>query len=182
MSSTRTALVNASNVVVDVVIAGEDYEAPEGLTAYASETAGIGDTRSGKKFARPDAGPASKDELKVHADRLQERLVGAGVLHDVGTAEAPLVVSADTTADGKANLLGILQGYALGILSGTFDWYQSTGKVALTQEQLQALAVAVLGYGSAVFAAWQGAIDGIESGTITTHEKVEAKFAPLRQE
>lgn len=119
-------------------------------------------------------------QLTAHADRLLSAAIAAGIDGDVGAPGSPLVISADTTAEGKANVLGLLAAYTSGLkrATDTTTWYQSSGTIELTQGQLLLIAQGVLRHSDAAYAAWHAAVVGITAAapTITTFAEVDAAF------
>jgi hypothetical protein len=175
----RTALIDNTGKVVDVIIAGAGYTPPAGYTAEPSETANINDTFSNGAFVSAVPIAPIANQLTIYATVKLGRIVNGGITVNVGTSQSPINVLADTTAEGRANLNGILQGYALGVLTGNFTWYQSSGSLSLTQAQLQQVATAVMQFIASAYAAWQAVTAAIAAGTITTKDAVDAQSWPV---
>lgn len=134
-------------------------------------------------YTAPPAPVYSAAQLTTHADVHLAAALSSGITGDVGSAGSPLVITADTTADGKANILGLLAAYSNGVKQSTDTtaWYQSSGVVQLTQAQLLVIARAVMAHTDAAYAAWHAAVAGITASppTVTTYAQVEAAFASL---
>jgi hypothetical protein len=118
-------------------------------------------------------------QLTAYASAKLQQISNGGVTINVGTASQPLNVSADTSADGKSNLSGILQGYTLGVLTGSYTWYQASGSLLLTEAQLQAVSTGVMSFVASVYATWQAVMAAIGTGTITTTAQIDIPPASI---
>lgn len=164
----------------------------QGVTTYGQGPAPAGaevldETSFASRLASSVAATAtyavSPAQLAAYADAQLSRALSSGITGDVGPAGSPLVVSADTSADGKANILGLLAAYQNGFKAAadTTAWYQTSGVVQLTQAQLLIVARAVLAHTDAAYSAWQRTVAGIDASppTVTNYAQVEAAFASL---
>ncbi len=72
----RKALIRESDGYVEnVIVADDNFPAPEGRILVESDSAGPGDTWDGTDFVRPDPPPSPEDPVRVpqlSADELEQ--------------------------------------------------------------------------------------------------------------
>ena len=174
----RTALISGG-IVVNIIEAGPGYAPPPGVTAVASATANPGDHYSGGVFTsgEPATPPAA---LQQAADLDLATAMTGDISVNVAASGAPKIVIVDVSAEGKANMLGLMQKVLGGATS--ISWRQSGGMLTLSPTELQAASAALEAYTEAAYAAWQAAHDGIWSSppTIATDAQIRALSWPIR--
>lgn len=169
----RVALVNALNVVAEVVLAGPTYAPPPGWTAVASDTANIGDHYIGGEFV-PIVPTLPVADLVNYANGKQVSIAKKGVSVNLAAPGDPaLMASVDTSATGRADLAGLyLQ--ALTNPAFTTTWVQSSGPFTITAAQIIMLSNAVAAFISATYQTLGAVTAAINAGAITTLPQVDA--------
>lgn len=177
----------AVNGVVEEIITAPDGVAIHDCFAPAlvatmtacDSTIQVGQSLSGGVFGPPPAPPApTKAQLVTYALTKQTRIIEGGLTVNVGTAQSPVNVSADTDTAGRADLSGVVQLVSLAPNS-TVTWYQPAGAVTLTAAQVVQLGTAVATFVMEAYAASAAVQGAIAAGTITTYAQVDAHAWPV---
>ncbi len=118
-------------------------------------------------------------ELVAYAEQKRATIENGGTSINLGTAEAPLMISVDTTATGIANLCGLTLQATLNA-SFVATWFQASGHVTLSSAQITALATAVAAWVASVYAVEASAVAATLATppTITTFTEVDALAWP----
>lgn len=124
-------------------------------------------------YVAPVLAAPTPAELIAYAQAKQASIASGGVSVNVGVFGAsPVMLEAATDTDGKADLSGLLQASSLNP-SGTFNWIQGTSPIALTQTQVQTLAVGVYAFVQLTWTVLGEVLAGITAGTITTTAQID---------
>lgn len=93
---TRACLIDATGLVVNTIIVGDDYTPPEGLTLVVSNDGGIGDTYSDTDGFTP--GPAPEvDAVPVSSVSRRQFFLGLYVWNLLDTAQVAVDAAGGTT-------------------------------------------------------------------------------------
>lgn len=177
----RTALVNASSVVQEIIMAGPNYTPPGGFTAIASETANIGDfwNQSTHSFQIP-VKTATQAELIQYAQTLARSQGLAGTSVNVNPAGVgALVIDVGTTIIDRTDLQGaVLQAQQS---AGFTTVWLTTGGAAFTlnADQIIALGLGVSAYINSLYSIANLITKEILAGTITTLDQVTKPPSPI---
>jgi hypothetical protein len=114
--------------------------------------------------------PAS---LKSYADVKLALCSSVGISVEIGTKDAPLTALVDTSAQGKADVISLQAQVAAG--AKTVDWFQSTGRISITPDQLNTISAALADFSNKLMQTWQHCYDGIQADppTIVTRSQVD---------
>lgn len=142
----RTALIR-NGVVEHVIMAANDFEIPEGMTAIRSNTAGIGDKHDGVNFHRPEDPDLAVPQLVNLARRRRQLIARYGVKFNVGTHDQPVMVKVSTHHDARMDLgdhayLASRDIYYRGTLVDEFGIIELSGQQFLDLERHVALFIA----------------------------------------
>lgn len=97
----RTALIK-DGAVTGVIVIGDEYTAPDGVTAVASDTANIGDTYDGKAFSPPTPPAPTQDQLLAYASRKQNEMLAQVWSFNVAAQGQPAhTVTTKLDSDGQ---------------------------------------------------------------------------------
>lgn len=168
----RTAFIK-NGIVDSIEEAPEGHVDPQGRLGVASATANIGDAYANGVFTHtpPALSPA---QLKFYADSLLDFKLRTTMQINVATQGGQLIALVDTSASGRADVLGLQAKVAAG--ASTILWRQSGGALTLTPAQLRIIAQALDTYVEAALDAWQAADAGVFASppTITTTAQIDA--------
>lgn len=111
-------------------------------------------------------------QLTIYADHKRDAVSDAGIVVNIGTVEEPLNVSVTTTTAGRTDVLGLMQMAALGL---PITWYQASGEIPITLQQLTTIALALAAHRAAAVAVHTGIWVGITATppTVTTFAEIE---------
>ena len=117
-------------------------------------------------------------DLIARAGKLLEVYWAGSISVNIGTTDAPIIALADVSAQGRADVLGLTKSFTDG--ATTEPWYQSTGVITITVDQLNTISFAIKTYVQEAMAVWQLAVDCITSTppTITTYAQLKALAWP----
>lgn len=174
----RVALIDNTGLVLNVILAGNDYVPPSGHSTVPDEgeTATIGATWNGTEFVAP---PAPAPDLVAYADQKKVAILGQGALH-VGTG---LHIPLDDAS--RADLSGMAT-TALATIGGALPWPDEYAQGWITIENVRipmataqdglALAALAGAHYAAVVQLARTIKDQVIAGTITTTGEVDAQF------
>lgn len=105
-----------------------------------------------------------KAELRIKVHRERKRREAEGIIVKFSSGEE---VNVDTSLTGRANLMGVMQAFASGVLTGTVKWkFRDNKFIDLTKNQLQEIGNFILHYIETLFnaeAAFNQQIDALSS-------------------
>lgn len=116
-----------------------------------------------------------KASLRAHLDAKWQQVSDGGTTLNIGTVQTPVLVYASTNANGKADILGLQM---KGQMNMPLTWFQSTGPISITNEQLLTIGLAVAQHVEDALAVWTEVLADIESGAITTTAEIDAADWP----
>lgn len=117
------------------------------------------------------------EQLLRYADQKLAAVSSAGMLVNVAAQGAePLYLSVATDADGRTDVLGLLAEASLGVTS--WSWYQSSGTVTISSDQLRIIATALAAFRGKSFAVWQSAVSAINANRIISAAQIDAADWP----
>ena len=111
-------------------------------------------------------------QLIAYADAKRDTVSDAGIVVNIGTEQSPINVNVTTTDSGRVDVLGLMQLAALG---APLTWYQSTGNIAITAEQLTTIGTAIATHRAAAVAIHTTLWAGINAtpATVTSYAQID---------
>ncbi|MGB3900443.1 MAG: DUF4376 domain-containing protein [Mesorhizobium sp.] len=156
------ALVDPAGLVVNIIVAGPDFEIPSMSLVEVSEGAAIGGTYADGVFTPPPPAPV---DLAAYAADKRWQVETGGITINGATI--------DTSRDSQSMIIGAYA-YSQANLAQTIMFKAASGWVTLDAATMAAIATAVGAHVQACFACEAAVQAAITAGTITTTAEIDA--------
>jgi hypothetical protein len=163
----RLALIK-NGVVHDIVIAGDQYEPPEGMTAREHVSANIGDMHDGAGGFSPVQKQLSRDELYAYARRKRKMIIKTGLDFNLAAPGGdPHIVRIPTTDEYREAFAALASVGEPAIVA------LPDQNVSLTGAQIFEINRRIVGYVARSITVLASIIDGITANQISSTAHID---------
>jgi hypothetical protein len=169
----RAALINQQGRVEHVVIVGDGYVPPDGLTVFPSETANIGDVREGAAIARRSDPAATASDLVNYARGAVNEKIRKGFLTRVSAIpDHPVRVALNWVDRTRLTELAVMA-RSNAATSATWVDHDNGWEAVLTASDILALHTQAFAFIDLAHANMNTAFAEIRRGTAVTRGDVD---------